>query len=416
MKRLQLKETKIREKFRLKEEDLLEKLCQERDECKTLDGVSESLARMDIDRSSLEEEEESRPHQGCTAVLLRKHSKKRADTTPQGDGMELRSDIPPYEDQSSRPNVVMKYRKENEENYPPSSRGYRKDTRIVPRSTFPPPPPTNRTKLNEGTKNAPPGSDTRYSLFTLEQDLATPANVGETFFKRPPLLPLRPTAENSPRLNPNISHFKSDFPSGRRSSTTHNPPKTPPNKIIGCSHSPGQQQRSSFFFSDKLDDSEKENLDELAVLRQQRQHLLFVPPATPTATTVTSKAKPNPYISSSSAPCSPTGRKRGRDDSSGDLGGRIATTRTPLTNTTSSRATRQIRGLDTSSIAIPQPFTINHDYQRHSPDVDMTMEFEPQVKRARLLLSPPPRLESSKPLLLLRDSKGLFGPQSLVLR
>lgn len=428
MKPLRLKEAKIREDFRLREEDFLEKLRQET-ECKTLDGVSESLARMDIDRNILKEEEEGRPHQGCAAVLLRKHNKKRADTSTQDVGIEFQSDMPPYENQSSKPNVVMKYGKENEENYPPPRRGYRKDTVIKPRLTFPPPSPTNRTKPNESAKKTSPASDTRYSLFTLEQDLATPANTGGFFFKQGPLLPLRSTAENLPRLNPNISHFNSDFPFSRRSgsTTSHNPPpQTPPNKIIGRSRSPAQQQQqeqSSFFFSpDEPDDSEKENFDELAVLRRQRQHLhLFTPPATPTAsTTATSKAKPNPYISSSSAPCSPRGRKRVRDDSSDDVVVDVAITTTtstmPLINTISIPATRRIRGLDAPFIDIPQPLTINnHDYQRQSPNADMTMELEPQVKRARRLrlLSPP---ESSKPFLLLRDSKGLFGPQSLVIR
>lgn len=369
MKRLRLKETKIREKFRLEEEDLPETLRQERDEYKTMDGVSKSLASMEIDGNLLKGEEEGRSQQGCN-VLLRKDNKKRPDTTTQDDDdMKFRIDMSPYGDHQSliKPIVVMKYYgKENEESYPPPSRGHRKDTGVTASSTFP--PPTKPTKQNEDTKNAPAASDTRYSLFTLEQDLATPANIEKLFFKQPPLFPLRPTVVNSLRLNTNISHFeKSGFPSSS-SSTLHNSPETPPNQFIGRSHSRDQQQRSSFFFSDEPDDSEKENLDELAVLRQQQeQHLLSTPPATPTAT------KPNPYISSSSAPCSPTGRKRVRDDSPDDL------------------------------------------VQRHSPDADMTTELEPQVKRARLVLSPLPRLESS-PLPLLRDSKGLFGPQSLVLR
>lgn len=390
MKRLRLEETKIREKFRLEEEDLLENLREEKEECKTLDGVSKSLASMEIDGNLLKEEEEGRSQQGCN-VLLRKDNKKRPDTTTQDDDMKSRIDMSPYGDHRSliNPNVVMKYGvKENGESYPPPSGGHRKDTGVTPRSTFPPPPKS--TKPNEDTKNVPAASDTRCSLFTLEQDLATPANIGEFFFKQPPLFPLRPTVVNSVRLNTNISHFeKSGFPS-RSSSTLYNSPETPPNKIMGRSYSPGHQQRSSFFFSYEPDDSEKENLDELAVLRQQQQqqhqhqhqqgqqqhqqHFLSTPPATPTAPTATAKAKPNPYVSSSSAPCSPTGRKRVRDDSSDDL------------------------------------------IQCHSPDADMIMELEPQVKRARLVLSPLTRLEYSKPLPLLRDSKGLFGPQSLVLR
>ena len=380
IKRLRLKQTKIREKFRLKTEGLLEKLREEKDEYKTLDGVSKSLASMEIDGNLLKEEEKGRSQQGCN-VLLREDNKERPDTTTQDDDMKSRIDMSPYGDHQPliKPNVVMKYgAKENEESYPPPSRGHRKDIGVTPRSTFP--PPTKRTKPNEDTKNMPEASDTRYSLFTLEQDLATPANIEEFIFKQPPLCPLRPTVVNSVRLNTNISHFeKSGFPSrsssSSSSSTLHTSPETPSNKIMGRSHSPGHQQRSSFFFSYEPYDSEKENLDELAVHRQQhQQHFLSTPPATPTATTATSKAKPNPYISSSSAPCSPTGRKRARDVSSDDL------------------------------------------VRCHSPYADMTMKLEPQVKRPRLVLSPPPRLESSKPLPLLRDSKGLFGPQSLVLR
>lgn len=377
MKRLRLKETKIREKFRLDEEGLLEKLREEKDEYKTLDGVSKSLASMEIDGNLLKEEEEGQSQQGCKVLLLRQYNKQRPDTITQEDDMKSGIDMSPYGDHQSliKPNVVMKDgAKENEESYPPPSRGPRKDTGVIPRSTFPPHTKCTCTKPNEDTKNVPVASDIRYSLFTLEQDLATPANIEKLIFKQPPLFPLRPTVENSVRLNTNISHFeKSGFPS-RSGSTLRISPQTTSNKIMGHSHSPGHQQRSSFFCSYEQYDSEKENLDELAVLGQQQQHFLFTPPATPTTTSATSKAKPNPYIPSSSAPCSPTGRKRLRDDSSDDL------------------------------------------VRSHSPYADMTMELEPQVKRARLVLSPPPRLESSKPLALLRDSKGLFGPQSLVLR
>lgn len=405
MKRLWLKEAKIREKFRLKEEDLLGRLQKETDECKTLDGVSESLAKMDIDRNTLKEEEEGRPHQGCPTMLPRKRNDKKAENITQDDEVEFQSDMPPYKNHSSKSNGVLKYGKETEEDSrPPRHRGYRKDA-VITRSTFPPPPSTNPIKPNQSTKKAPLASDTRYSLFTLEQDLATSANINEFSFKQPPLLPLRPATENLPRLNPNISHFSSDFPSSRRSNTTTSHPlQTPPNKIIGRSHLPAQQS-SFFILSDEPDDSEKENLDELVVLReqqqqwQQRQRLLFTPPATPiTTTTATSKANPNPYISSSSAPCSPTGRKRVRDDSSDDLCVDIAITTPTPTSTT----------LSINTIS-------SHECQRQSPDADMTMEFGPQVKRLRLFC-PPPRLESSKPFLLLRDSKGLFGPQSLVLR
>lgn len=399
MKRLRLK-VKIREKIRTKEEELLENFRQERKASQILDGVSESLARMEIDRNLLKEDVR-RSQQGCNAVLPRKQNKKSAVDTIQDDEMQFRNGMPPYGDQSSHSIVVMKDRKENGDNYPPPSRRCRKDTLITPRSTF---PPTNRTGPNEGTKNAPPVSDTRYSLFTLEQDLATSTNIEQFFFERPPLLPLTPTAENSLRLKLRISNFKSDFPG--LSNTPH--------KIIGRSHSPGQQQSSSFF-SDEPDESEKENLDELAVLRQQ--HLLFATPATATATTATSKAKQNSHISSCSAPCSPTGRKREHDEISDDLDGGMTTTTTPLRNTTSSPAPRQISGLVTSSISLPRPLAY-HGSQHHSPDADisMSMEQEPQAKRARLLPSPPAGLEPSKPSILLRDSKELFGPQSLVIR
>lgn len=406
MKRLRLKEVKIREKFRTTEEELLENFRQEREASKILDGVSESLARMEIDRNLLKEDVR-RSQQGCNAVLPRKHNKESAVDTIQDDEIQFRNDMPPYGDQSSHSSiVVMKGGKENGENYPPPSRGCRKDTVITPRSTF---LPTNCTGPNEGTKNAPPVSDTRYSLFTLEQDLATSTNIEQFFFERPPLLPLAPTAENSLRLKLRISNFKSDFPG--LSSTPH--------KIIGRSHSPGQQQSLSFF-SDEPDESEKENLDELAVLRQrQQQHLLFATPATATATatTATSKAKQNSHISSCSAPCSPTGRKREHDEISDDLDGGMTTTTTLLMNSTSSPAARQISGLVTSSIALPRPLAY-HGSQHHSSDADisMSMELEPQAKRARLLLSPPAGLKSSKPSILLRDSKGLFGPQSLVIR
>lgn len=399
MKRLWLKDAKIREKFRTKEEELLENFRQEREASETLDGVSESLARMKIDRNLLKEEGR-RSQQGHDAVLPRKHNKKSADDTIQDDEMPL------YGDHSSHlSNVVMEDGKEIEENYPPPSRGYRNDTVITPRSPFP--PPTNRTKPNQGTKNTPPVSDSRYSLFTLEQDLATSTNIEPFFFERPPLHPLTPTAENSLRLNLRISNFRSDFPG--LSSTPH--------KIIGRSHSPGQQQPSSIF-SDEPDESEKENLDELAVLKHQQQHLLFATPGTASAsaTIATSKAKQNSYISFCSAPCSPRGRKRERDEISDDLEGGITTT-IPSTNTTNSPAARYLSGLVTSSNAITQPLAY-HDSQHHSPDANtsMSMEQEPQAKRARLLPSPPARLESFKPSLLLRDSKGLFGLQSLVIR
>lgn len=377
MKRLRLKENKIREKFRLKEDELLEKLRQGRQECITLDGVSESLARMGIDKKLLKGED-GISQQGCT--VLKKHNKKAGTT--KDDDMEFQSEMP-YGDQPLKPKVVN-YGKENEENYPPR-RGYRKGTGTTPRPTF---PLTNRTNPNKGT-NARPASDTRYSLFALEQDLATSANIEELFFKQPP--PTRPTAEKPLQLNPNINNFKSDFP-GRRG---HNPPRTPPNRIIVRTHSPGQQ--SSSFFSEP-DDSEKENLDELVGLRQH--HLLFAPPTSTTA----SKAKPNSYISSGSAPCSPTGRKRVRDDSPDDFGGGMTSATTSLINT-SSPVARQIFELITPSI----PQLLAYGCQR-SLGADMSME--PQVKRARL--SPPARLESSKPLL--RDFKGLFGPQSLGLR
>lgn len=397
MKRLRLKEAKIREKFRTQEEELLENFRQESEASKAVDGVSESLARMEIDINLLEEEGR-RLQERCNAVLPRKHNKISADDTIQDDEMEFWNDMPPHGDQSSHSsNVVMKDGKENKENNPPPSRGSRKDTVITQRSTIP--PPTNRTEPNEGTKIAPPVSDTRYSLFTLEQDLANSFIIEQSFFARPPLVPITPTAENSLRSNLRISNLKSDFPS--LSSTTH--------KIIGRSHSPGQQKPSSFF----SDEPEKENLHELAVLRQQ--HLLFATPAT--ATTTTSQAKQNSNISSCSAPCSPAGRKREHDEISNDLDGGMTTTTTSLMNTTSSPAARQISGLVTSSIAISQPLAYR-DSQHHSPDADisMIMEQEPQVKRARLLLSPPARLRSPKPSLLLRDPKGLFGPQSLVIR
>lgn len=404
MKRLRLKEAKIREKFRTKEEELLENFRQEREVSKTLDSVSESLAMMEIDRNLLKEDGR-RSQQGCNAVLPRKHNKKSADHTTRDDEMELRNDMPPCRNQSSHSSiVVMKDGKEIEEDYPPPSRGCLKDTVITPRSNS---PPTNHTRPNEGTKNAPPVSDTRYSLFTLEQDLATSTNIEQLFFGRSPLLPLTSATENSLRLNLRISDYKSDFPG--HSSTPH--------KIIGRSHSPGQQKSSSFF-SDEPDESEKENLNQLAVLRQQQQqHLLFATPATATATTATSKAKQNSYISFCSAPCSPIGRKRERDEISDDLDGGVTTITMPLMNTTSSPAARQISGLVTSSIALPQPLAY-HDSQHHSPDADisMSMEQEPQAKRARLLLGSPVGLESSKPSILLRDSTGLFGPQSLVLR
>lgn len=404
VKRLRRKEVKIRAKFRTQQEEIRENFRQEREVSKILDGVSESLARMEIDRNLLKEDVR-RSQQGC-AVLPRKHNKKSAVDTIQDDEMQFRNDMPPYGDQSSHSSiVVMKDGKENGDNYPPPSRGRRKDTSITPRSTF---PPTNRTGPNEGMKNAPPVSDTRYSLFTLEQDLATSTNSEQFFFERPPLLPLTPTAESSLRLKLRTSSFKSDFPG--LSSTPH--------KNIGRSHSPGQQQSSSFF-SDEPDESEKENLDELAVLRQQQQqHLLFAITATATsATSATSKAKQNSHISSCSAPCSPTGRKREHEEISDDLDGVMATTTTPFMNTLSSLASRQISGVVTSSIALPQPLAY-HGSQHHSPDADisMSMDQEPQAKRARLLLSPPAGLESSKPSILLRDSKGLFGPQSLVIR
>lgn len=406
MKRLRRKEVKIRAKFLTKEEEILENFRQEREASKILDGVSESLARMKIDRNLLKEDVR-RSQQGC-AVPPRKHNKKSAVDTLQDDEMQFRNDLPPYGDQSSYSSiVVMRDGKENGDNYPPPGRGCRKDILITPRSTF---PPTNRTGPNEGTENAPPVFDTLYSLFTLEQDLATSTNIEQFFFERPPLLPITPTAENSLRLKLRTSSFKSDFPG--ISST--------PNKDIGRSHSPGQQQSSSFF-ADELDESEKENLDELAVLRQQQQqHLLFATPATATvstATTATSKPRQNSLISSCSAPCSPTRRKREHDEISDDLDGGMTTTTTPFMNTLSSPASRQISGLVTSSIALPQPLAY-HGSQHHSPDADirMSMEQEPQAKRARLLLNPPAGLESSKASVLLRDSKGLFGPQSLVIR
>lgn len=409
MKRLRRKEVKIRANFRAKEEETLENFRQEREASKILDGVSESLARMEIDRNLLREDVR-RSQQGC-AVLPRKHNKKNAVDTIQDEEMQFRNDMPPYGDRSSRSSiVVMKDGKENGDKHPPPSRGCRKDISITPRSTF---PLTNHTGPNEGTKNAPPVSDTRYSLFALEQDLATSTNIEEFFFERPPLLPLTPAAENSLRLKLRTSSFNSDFPG---LSTT-------PHKNIGRSHSPGQQQSSSFF-SDEPDESEKENLDELAVLRQQQQqqqqqHLLFATPATATATTATtatSKAKQNSHISSCSAPCSPTGRKREHDEISDDLDGGMTTTTTPFMNTLSSPASRQISGLVTSSTALPQPLAY-HGSQHHSPDADisMSMEQEPQAKRPRLFI-PPAGLESSKPSILLRDSRGLFGPQSLVIR
>lgn len=403
MKRLRLKEAKIREVFRTKEEELLENFRQERDVSKTLDGVSESLAKMEIDRNLLKEEGR-RSQQGCNAVLPRKHHKKSADRTIQDDEMEFRNNMPPYGDQSSHPsNVVMKDGKENDESYPTPSRGGRKDTVMTPGSTFP--PPTNRTKPNEGTKNTPPVSDTRYSLITLEQDLATSTNIEPFFFERPPLFPITPTADNSLRSKLRISNFKSDFP-GLSSK---------PHKIIDRSHSPGQQQ-PLYFFSDESDESGKENLDHLAILRQQQQqHLLFATPVT--AHVASAQAKQNSYISSCSAPCSPRGRKREHDDFSDDLDGGMTTTTTPSMDIPNSPAAKRIRGLVTSSIAIPQPLA-NHDSQQHSPnaDISMIMEQESQVKRARILLSPPARLESFKPSLLLRDPKGLFGRQSMIIR
>lgn len=216
MKLLRLEEAKIREKFQTQEEELLENFRQEREASKILDGVSESLARTEINRNSLKE-----------------------DTR-----------------RSQR----------------------RKGTVITPRSTS---PPTNRTGPNEGTKNAPTVSDTRYSLFTLEQDLASSTNIEHFSFERPPLRPLTPTAETLLRFKLPISNFKSYFP-GLNST---------PHKLIGRSHLPAQQQPSPFF-SGKLDESEKENLDELAVLRQQQQHLLFATPAT----TATLKAKKIPIF------------------------------------------------------------------------------------------------------------------------
>lgn len=410
VERLRRKDVKIRATFRTQQEEIRENFRQEREASKILDGVSESLARMDIDRNLLKEDVR-RSQQRC-AVLPRKHNKSAVDTI-QDDELQFRNDMPPYGDQSSHSSiVVMKDGKENGDNYPPPSRGRRKDKSITPRSTF---PPTNRTGPNEGMKNTPPLSDTRYSLFTLEQDLATSTNIEQFFFERRPLIPLTPTAESSLRLKLRTSSFKSDFPG--LSST--------PQKNRGRNHSPGEQQSSSFF-SDAPDESEKENLDELAVLRQQQQqHLLFAIPATATATTATatsatsasSKAKQNSHLSSCSAPCSPTGRKREHDEISDDLDSFMATTTTPFMNTLSSLASRQISGLVTSSIALPQPLAY-HGSQKHSPDADisMSMDQEPQAKRARLLLSPPAGLESSKPSMLLSDSKGLFGPQSLVIR
>lgn len=370
MKLLWLEEAKIREKFRNKEEELLENFRQEREASKILDGVNESLARMEIDRNLIKEDV-TRSQPEC-AVLPRKHSKKSAVETIQDDKMQFRNDMAPYGDQSSV---------------------------ITPRSTF---PPINRTGPNKGTKNAPPVSDTRYSLFTLEQDLATSTNIEQFLFERPPLLPLTPTAEDSLRLRLPISNFKSDFPG--LSSTPH--------KIIRRSHSPGQLPPSSFF-SGELDESEKENLDELSVLRQQQQqqqqHLLFA--------TATLKAKKNSHISCCSAPCSPKGRKRARDEISDDFDGDMTTTTTSLMNTTSNPAASQISGLNTSSIALPRPLAY-HGSQHHKPDADisMSMEQKPQAKRARLFRSPQAGLESSEPSILLRDSKGLFGPQSMIIR
>lgn len=80
-------------------------------------------------------------------------------------------------------------------------------------------------------------------------------------------------------------------------------------------------------------------------------------------------------------------------------------------------AASQISGLDTSSIAFPQPLAY-HGSQLHKPDADISMsiEQEPQAKRARLSRRPQARFESSEPSMILRDSKGLFGPQSLIIR
>lgn len=372
MKLLWLEEAKIREKFRNKEEELRENFRQEREASKILDGVTESLARMEIDRNLLKDVTRSQPECG---VLPRKRSKTSAVDTIQDDKMQFRNDMAPYGDQSS----------------------------VTPRLTF---PPINRKGPNEGTKNALPVSDTRYSLFTLEQDLATSTNIEQFLFERPPLHPLTPTAENSLRSRLPISNFKTDFPG--LSSTSH--------KIVGRSHSPGQLPPSSFF-SGELDESEKENLDELAVLRQQQrqhlqQHLLFATPATATL-----KAKKNSHISCCSAPFSPKGRKRECDEISDDFDGDITTTTTPLMNTTSNPSASQISGLGTSSIALPRPLAY-HGSQHHKPDADisMSMEQKPQAKRARLFRSPQAGLESSEPSILLRDSKGLFVPQSMIIR